>query len=73
MVAEEHADVLVIGAGASGGVAALHMVSAGMRVVCLEQGDWPDRGAYPGATPEWEILAAKPWSSVPSVRDGPAD
>ena len=73
MVAEEHADVLVIGAGASGGVAALLLVSAGMRVVCLEQGDWPDRGAYPGATPEWEILAAKPWSSVPSVRDGPAD
>jgi choline dehydrogenase-like flavoprotein len=71
--ADDHADVLVIGAGAAGGVAALRLASAGFRVVCLEQGDWPDRSAYPGATPEWEILAAKPWSSVPSVRNAPAD
>jgi choline dehydrogenase-like flavoprotein len=70
---DDHADVLVIGAGAAGGVAALRLASAGFRVVCLEQGEWPDRSAYPGATPEWEILAAKPWSSVPSVRNAPAD
>src|ERR1700733_3950241 len=37
----EAADVLIIGAGASGGVAALRLATAGLSVVCLEQGDWP--------------------------------
>src|SRR4051812_33620245 len=69
----EHADVLIMGAGAAGGVAARRLTDAGMHVVCLEQGDWPDRSAYPGATPEWELVAAKQWSSVPSIRDAPAD
>ncbi len=67
------ADVLVIGAGASGGVAALRLVEAGLRVVCLEQGDWPDRATYPGASPAAELVAAKQWSASPAVRRAPAD
>jgi choline dehydrogenase-like flavoprotein len=66
-------DVLIVGAGVSGAVVAAHLVKTGVSVTCLEQGDWPDRAEYPGATPEWEIRAAKPWSSVPSVRDGRGD
>jgi choline dehydrogenase-like flavoprotein len=70
----EHADVLVIGAGASGGVAARRFAEAGMRVVCLEQGDWPDRTTYPGAAIDAELRIARgPWSSVPSVRANAAD
>ncbi len=72
-VPDDHADVLIIGAGAAGGVAALRLADAGFTVVCLEQGDWPDRAAYPGSTPEWELVAAKQWSSLPSVRNGPGD
>ncbi len=68
-----HADVLVIGAGAGGGVVARHCARAGLTVVCLEQGEWPDPDRYPGSSPEWELLAAKPWSSVPSVRQAPSD
>jgi choline dehydrogenase-like flavoprotein len=69
-----HADVLVIGAGASGGVAARRFAEAGLRVVCLEQGDWPDRTTYPGAGLDWELRSARgPWSSIPSVRQSPAD
>jgi choline dehydrogenase-like flavoprotein len=70
---DDHADVLIVGAGASGGVAARRLADAGLAVVCLEQGDWPDRTAYPGATPEWELAAAKQWSGVPAVRRAQAD
>jgi choline dehydrogenase-like flavoprotein len=71
---DRHADVLVIGAGASGGVAARRFAEAGLRVVCLEQGDWPDRATYPGAGIDWELRSARgPWSSIPSIRKNPAD
>jgi choline dehydrogenase-like flavoprotein len=68
-----HADVLVIGAGASGGVAAARFADAGMSVVCLEQGDWPDRATYPGSQPDWELRAAHEWSGLPHVRNRPGD
>ena len=48
-MAAEPADVLIVGAGASGGVVALRLAEAGFRVVCLEQGDWHDRAEYRGA------------------------
>jgi choline dehydrogenase-like flavoprotein len=67
------ADVLIIGAGASGGVAALRLARAGMRVVCLEQGDWTDPAAYPGAGPDWELASRRRWTSSPNVRNLPAD
>jgi choline dehydrogenase-like flavoprotein len=66
-------DVLVVGAGVAGAVVAKRLVEAGLSVVCLEQGDWPDRAEYPGASPEWELRAAKQWSSSPQLRQGTAD
>ena len=48
-MAVDPADVLIIGAGASGGVVAKRLAEAGFSVVCLEQGDWHDKGEYPGA------------------------
>jgi choline dehydrogenase-like flavoprotein len=72
-VDEGHVDVLIVGGGAAGGVAGRRLAEAGFAVLCLEQGEWPDRTAYPGATPEWELAAAKQWSGVPSVRNRPAD
>ncbi len=70
---DSHAEVLIVGAGASGGVAALRLARAGVRVVCLEQGHWPDRGDFRGTEPDWELSAQKRWSGSPNQRRAPED
>src|SRR5262249_34525875 len=40
MATDDRIDVLVIGAGAAGAAVAWRLASAGVRVRCLEQGDW---------------------------------
>jgi choline dehydrogenase-like flavoprotein len=72
-VSRARADVLIVGAGAAGGVVGRRLAEAGMDVVCLEQGDWPDRAGYPGPKPDWELQAMKQWSPDPNVRRRPAD
>ena len=37
---DEVADVLIIGSGATGAIAAMVLGQAGLNVVCLEQGGW---------------------------------
>jgi choline dehydrogenase-like flavoprotein len=51
----EKVDVLIIGAGPSGSVAAKHLAMAGFFVVTLEQGNWPDSNNFPGRKPEFEL------------------
>jgi choline dehydrogenase-like flavoprotein len=72
-MSEAAADVLVIGAGASGGVVARRLAEAGYRVVCLEQGRWHDRSEYRGTELDWELTARKQWSGSPNVRGLPED
>ena len=67
-MATEPADVLIIGAGASGGVVALRLAQAGFKVVCLEQGGWLDRADYPGNKLDWELKARKDWATSPNIR-----
>lgn len=69
----DHADVLIIGAGPAGGVAALRLAEAGVSVVALEQGHWQDRQLYRGSEWDWELAAGKRWSSDPNVRAEPSD
>ncbi len=69
----DRADALIIGAGASGGVAARHLAESGFDVVCLEQGDWPDRSAFPGNRPDWELAIRQRWAMSPNVRRLPED
>lgn len=70
---EDHADVVIVGAGAAGGVVARRLAEAGIGVVVLEQGDWPDRDSFRGASADWELNGRKQWSAVPAVRGNPAD
>jgi choline dehydrogenase-like flavoprotein len=72
-MAAEPADVLIIGAGATGGVVALRLAQAGFRVVCLEQGDWHAKEDYPGTRPDWELQARKRWATSPNIRGLPED
>src|ERR1043166_193109 len=72
-VGDDRSDVLIVGAGASGGVAAARLAQAGFTVLCLEQGDWPGRAGFRGAEGDWELTAMKQWSGSPNVRQRPED
>jgi choline dehydrogenase-like flavoprotein len=66
-------DVLIVGAGPTGAVAAKRFVEAGMRVVVLEQGDWPDYSKARANHPDFELTAGRYWSANPNRRQAPAD
>jgi choline dehydrogenase-like flavoprotein len=69
----EPADAVVVGAGPAGGVVASRLVAAGMRVVCLEQGDWHDPSSFPGPHAGYELAMRTTWSPDPNVRGADAD
>ena len=69
----EVADVLIIGGGTSGGVAAKQLAESGLKVVCLEQGHWVNQDDLPGTRPEYELLGSKKWHPNPNIRANPED
>src|SRR5438876_7340474 len=70
---QQNADALIIGAGPTGAVAAKRLAEAGMHVVVLEQGDWPDYSKARAQHPDFEITAGRYWSGNPNRRQAPAD
>ena len=66
-------DVLIVGAGASGAVAAARLAQAGFSVVCLEQGDWPDYTRARAAFPDFELTSGRDWAWDPNVRGAAGD
>ncbi len=66
-------DVLIVGAGASGAVAAHTLATEGFSVVCLEQGDWVNPEDLPGNKPAFELLTRRQWAWDPNERQLPAD
>ncbi len=70
-MADDVADVLIIGAGASGAASAWRLGRHGLRVTCLEQGAWPE--GLPAADPLWERRRITDWNANPNLRRGAAD
>lgn len=69
----ETADVLIIGAGASGAAAAWSLADTRMRIVCLEQGGWPNPAKFPSTGRDWETRQMSDHSMSPNQRRAPAD
>jgi choline dehydrogenase-like flavoprotein len=71
--ATETADALIVGAGPTGAVAAKRLAEAGMRVVVLEQGEWPDYSKARAGHADYEITAGRDWAANPNRRMAPSD
>ena len=69
----ENADVLIVGAGPSGAVAAYELARKGFKVVCLEQGDWNLPDDFTGDKPQWDLARLKQWHPSPNTRGNEAD
>lgn len=67
-MADDHVDVLIIGAGASGAAIAWSLADTRMHIVCMEQGDWTNPAEYPSAHMDWESRAAGEFSFDPNAR-----
>lgn len=73
MATRDETDVLVIGAGAGGAAVSKRLSDAGIKVTCLEQGDWFHALDHPHFHREWEIERQRAWSFEPNVRQLPED
>ena len=67
------ADVLVIGAGASGAAFTWSLAQAGINVVCLEQGGWVPTDAFPTSEPGVQVHLQTDFHPDPSFRGLPQD
>ncbi|MCW2833524.1 MAG: oxidoreductase [Nocardioides sp.] len=67
------ADVVIIGAGPSGAVAAQSFAEAGFSVVCLEQGEYPDYTLVRSTEPEFELTKDQHYGWYPNRRNAPSD
>lgn len=72
-MSEDPADVVIIGAGASGAAVAWSLAETKMRIVCLEQGGHPDPARYAANFADWEERRNGPDHISPNIRRAPAD
>ena len=67
------ADVLVVGAGATGAALSWRLSSRGLSVTCLEQGGWVDPASYPPGYADWPLHFLSDFHLDPNVRKLPSD
>jgi 2-methyl-1,2-propanediol dehydrogenase len=73
MMTDRTCDVLIIGAGATGSLAALTLSKAGLDVVCLEQGSWVEAKDHPHLHADWSWQRRTNWSPDVNKRSHPDD
>lgn len=68
-------DIIIVGSGAAGAAAAwrLSEQNSGLRIACIERGDWMDPARYPSTRIDWELLKFSEFSPLPGVRKSSAD
>tara|TARA_R110001592_G_scaffold211547_1_gene463409 strand:- start:2558 stop:4174 length:1617 start_codon:yes stop_codon:yes gene_type:complete len=66
-------DVLVVGSGAGGSAAAWRLTKLGLKVACIERGDWQKPEQYPSTGLDVELKKRTKYSYKPSVRKMPSD
>lgn len=71
--ADATADVVIVGAGASGAAVAWSLAKAGIQVVCLEQGGWIQADDYAHGKDDWELHRQTDFSPEPNERRRPED
>ena len=69
----DHADVVVVGAGASGVINSLVLAEAGLKVVCLDQGGWTPPSQHPHFSRDFQHQRNNRWSPEPALRRGADD
>ena len=66
-------DVLIVGSGATGSLAAVVLARAGLDVVCLEQGSWVEAGDHPHYSTDWSWQRKTRWNADVNKRHHPDD
>lgn len=61
-------DVVIVGSGPAGSVAAHTLANEGFSVLCLEQGEWFDPSDFAGNKPEYELLTRHLWDRDPHLQ-----
>ena len=73
MSKSEPCDVLIVGAGATGALAATVLAEAGLDVLCLEQGGWVEPSDHPHYSSNWAWQRRTNWNSDVNKRHHPDD
>jgi choline dehydrogenase-like flavoprotein len=69
----EPADVVIVGSGFSGVIAAKRFAESGLSVVVIERGDWPDYSTMRADAPDFELSPGQHWLNRPNDRQAPGD
>jgi len=69
LMLSDQADVIIVGAGAAGAAAAWRLSRGGLKIICLDRGNWQRKDDMPATSDDWEILRQTRWNPSPAKRN----